>query len=110
MRASDTGNPHSEFHIPNSAKSPYLRAGYGHGEAVPEAAVDEDGDLSAGVGDIRAAGCFFVMDPIPAAAGGPKRPAEKKLRARVAAAVGAHHPRRGLALRHRRSLVSDVHR
>lgn len=36
--------------------SPYSRAGYGRGEAVPEAAVDEDGDLSVGVGDVRAAG------------------------------------------------------
>ena len=55
MRTSDTGIQHFEFRIPHSEMSPYLRAGYGHGEAVPEAAVDEDGDLSAGVGDIWAA-------------------------------------------------------
>ena len=84
--------------------SPYLRAGYRHARAV-----DEDGDLFRWVGDVRAAGHLLIMQPVAAAAGGPERPAECEFRSGIPPAIRAHHPRGCLALRHRRSLVSDVH-
>lgn len=88
--------------------SPYLRAGYGRGEAVPVAAVDEDGEAFGDEGDVRAAGDLFVMEPVASEAGGPEGFAERELGAGVFGAVCRHDARNRLTLRLGRSCVAEI--
>lgn len=62
------------------------------GTAVPEAAVDEDGELAADKCDVRAACDVFAMKPITAHAGSPEGLAKRELGFGILCAVGAHHP------------------
>lgn len=69
--------------------------------AVPEAAVDEDGDLFADEGDIGPAWYLFVVQTIPAVAGMPEGLAEEEFGFGIAGAVRAHDARSGLRERDR---------
>ena len=50
------------------------------------------------------------MEAVAAEAGVAEGFAERDLGARILCPIGTHHPRDGLALRHRRSFVADVHK
>lgn len=96
---------------------------------MPEAAVDEDGDLAADEGDVGADGCYHpglsatppkqggefccvepdaVVESVAAVAGGPESFAKKEFGLGVLCLVGAHHTRDGFALGNGRSFVADV--
>ena len=96
--------------------------------AVPEAAVDEDGEFFADESDVRADGWRTTpsawrrhpslvrrgvkndpaVETVAAKAGVPEGFAEREFRSRVLGAVGAHDARDGLALWRGRAFVTDV--
>ena len=96
--------------------------------AVPEAAVDEDGEFAGDVGDVRADGERTTpsawrrhpslvrrgvkgdpaMQAVTAKAGVPEGFAEREFRSGVPGAVGAHDARDGFGLGRGRSFVADV--
>ena len=58
---------------------------------MPKAAVDEDREFFADVGDVRPAGDAFVMQTIAAKVGMPEGFAQTEFGFGVAVAVGAHY-------------------
>ena len=93
--------------------------------AVPEAAVDEDGELFADEGDIGADGSYhhvsfaattpqaggefdFVVKTIAAEAGVPEGFAEEEFGPTILSPVGAHYAGDGFALGRGGSFVADV--
>lgn len=98
------------------------------GAAVPEAAMDEDGEFFADESDVRADGWRTTpsawqrhpslvrrgvkndpaVETVAAKAGVPEGFAERELRSGVLGAVGAHDARDGFGLGRGRSFVADV--
>ena len=85
------------------------KRGGAFGAAVPEASVNEDGELFGDVGDVGAAGDLFVVEAISAEACGPESLAQFEFRAGVFGPVRAHHARDRFALGNGRSFVTNVH-
>ncbi|HMO80361.1 MAG TPA: hypothetical protein PKD24_06185 [Pyrinomonadaceae bacterium] len=90
------------------------------GATVPVAAVDEDGDAPADERYIRAnrpitdrigrgGKAYLEMEPVATVAGVPDSLAKEQFGLCVLCPVGGHDAGDGLALWHRRSLVTDVH-